>query len=159
MDLEESFRTLGPRLYRYALAILGSASSADAEEAVQDAFVSLAETKIPPREEAGWLIRAVRNGALKRLGRSRRRLQLLREGMPLLLPREAGDPVDAEMARRASEAMAKLPAEQREAVALHLFEGLSFREIGEATEVAEDTAASRYRYGIAKMKEMLDERA
>ena len=43
MDLEESFRTLGPRLYRYALAILGSASSADAEEAVQDAFVSLAD--------------------------------------------------------------------------------------------------------------------
>ncbi len=157
MDLEASFRTLGPRLYRYALAIL--ASSADAEEAVQDAFVSLAEARTPPREEARWLVRAVRNGAYKRLGRSRRRLELLRQGAPLLVPRESGDPVDADMARKASEALGKLPVEQREAVALHLFEGLSFREIGEMTEVPEDTAASRYRYGIEKMREVLDERS
>ncbi len=157
MDLEDTFRRLGPRLYRYALAIL--ASSADAEEAVQDAFVSLAEMGAPPREEAGWLLTAVRNAALKKLGRGRRRLELLRRGAPLLVPREPGEPADAEMAERASEALGKLPPEQREAVALHLFEGLSFRKIGEMTRVPEDTAASRYRYGIAKMKEILDERA
>ena len=70
MDLEASFRRLGPRLYRYALALTGSPP--DAEEAVQDAFVSLAEAKSPPRDETGWLLTAVRHAAIKKAGRTRR---------------------------------------------------------------------------------------
>ena len=160
-DLEALFERVAPRLFRYASAIL--ASSADAEEIVQDVLVAYAElgTGSRPASPEGWLLRATRNAALKHLGRSRRRLELLRKGAVLLAPREGGqaDPDRMALAARASQALGLLPVEQREAVALHLFEGLTFKEIGEAAETSPDTIASRYRYGIEKLREVLsDER-
>ena len=158
-DLEALFERAAPRLFRYASAIL--ASSADAEEIVQDVLVAYAElgTGSRPASPEGWLLRATRNAALKHLGRSRRRLELLRKGAVLLAPREGADPEQAALAGRASQALGLLPVEQREAVALHLFEGLTFKEIGEAAETSPDTVASRYRYGIEKLREVLsDER-
>ena len=148
------YARLGPRLYRYALAILSSPQ--DAEEIVQDLLVAFAETSERPQDPAAYLIRATRNAALKQMGRARRRRELLKERQVLLVPREPGDPALDDLARRASEALKDLPLEQREALALHLFEGMTFQEIGEATGVSPDTAASRYRYGIGKLKEVLD---
>ena len=153
-DLEAAYARLGERLYRYAEAILGSGS--EAEEIVQDLFVELAERKTAdwPRDLDGYLLTSARNAALKRLGRGRRRLELLREGAVLLIPRTP-EPGLEDLAAEASDALKALPVEQREAVALHLFENLSFREIGELTGIPADTAASRYRYGLAKLKEVL----
>ncbi len=51
--------------------------------------------------------------------------------------------------------LAELPEEQRSAVVLHLWDELSFAEIGEICEVSSNTAASRYRYGIDKMRRRL----
>ena len=147
------YRRMGQRLFRYASAILASAE--DAEDVVQDLFVALAETSPWPRDVDGYLLRAARNRSLKRLGRSRRRLQLLKEGMPMLLPRDPGDPALTELARKASLALAELPVEQREAVALHLFDGMTFEAIGELTEAPASTAASRYQAGIGKLQERL----
>lgn len=156
-DLEPLFERMAPRLFRYASAILGS--PADAEEVVQDVLMAYAGLgKEKPGSPEGWLLKATRNAALKQAEKARRRLALLRKGAVLLVPREGADPEQAALAEKASGALALLPVEQREAVALHLFEGLSFREIAEAAEVPQDTVASRYRYGIAKLKGILDER-
>ena len=46
-----------------------------------------------------------------------------------------------------------LPAEQREVVFLKIYEGLTFKEIGSVCGVSANTAASRYRYGIEKLRE------
>ena len=157
--LAEVYARVGARLYRYALAILGS--PADAEEIVQDLFVTLAETKPAdwPRDVDGYLIRSARNAAVQRLGRGRRRLELLKAEAPVLLARDPSDAGLQAFAAKASAALGRLPLEQKEAVALHLFEGMTFREIGEALEIPPDTAASRYRYGIEKLREVLaDER-
>ena len=153
-DLEPLFERMAPRLFRYASAILGS--PADAEEVVQDVLVAYAELgKGKPESPEGWLVKATRNAVLKLSGKARRRLELLRKGAVLLAPREGADPEKAALAERASKALALLPVEQREAVALHLFEGLTFREIAEAAETPLDTVASRYRYGIEKLREIL----
>ena len=153
--LAEVDARVGPRLYRYALAILGS--PADAEEIVQDLFVTLAETDAArwPAQVDHYLIRSARNAAIRRLQGARRRLALLKAEAPALVPREASDPALQDFAAKASRALGQLPIEQKEAVALHLFEGMGFKEIGKATEVSLDTAASRYRYGIEKLKELL----
>ncbi len=153
--LAEIYARVGPRLYRYALAILGS--PADAEEIVQDLFVTLAETDTArwPAQVDHYLIRSARNAAIRRLQGARRRLALLKAEAPALVPREGADPGLEAFAARASRALGRLPVEQKEAVALHLFEDMSFREIGEAIEVSQDTVASRYRYGIEKLKEIL----
>ena len=55
-------------------------------------------------------------------------------------------------------AMAKLSFEQREVIMLHLRSGLTFRQIVKSTEVSVNTAKSRYRYGIDKLRQILKER-
>jgi RNA polymerase sigma-70 factor (ECF subfamily) len=52
-------------------------------------------------------------------------------------------------------ALAALPPEQRAVVALKVWEDLTFAEIGEALEISPDTAASRYRYALNKLRDAL----
>lgn len=53
------------------------------------------------------------------------------------------------------EALAKLPADQREAVILKYFHDRKFTEIAEITESNESTVKSRVRLGMSKLKEIL----
>lgn len=63
-----------------------------------------------------------------------------------------------ELAATIEAAMARLPEEQRLVLVLHLQGALSFREIAELGEVSINTAMSRYRYGLEKVRSILDER-
>ncbi len=64
--------------------------------------------------------------------------------------------VDApEFARALTDAMRSLPAEQREVVHLKLWEALSFQQIAELLGIPPNTAASRHRYGLAKLRTAL----
>ena len=54
-----------------------------------------------------------------------------------------------------SEALAGLPEEQRAVVHLKLWEGLTFEEIAAALDISPNTAASRYRYGLDKLRDRL----
>jgi RNA polymerase sigma-70 factor (ECF subfamily) len=53
------------------------------------------------------------------------------------------------------EAVLALPPEQREVVVLHIWGALTLAEIGALTRVSPNTAASRYRYALAKLRESL----
>jgi len=53
-------------------------------------------------------------------------------------------------------AMAELPDEQREVVVLHLQGKLPFREIARLQEISINTAMSRYRYGLDRIRSALD---
>jgi RNA polymerase sigma-70 factor (ECF subfamily) len=57
--------------------------------------------------------------------------------------------------KEAEQALAGLPVEQREVVVLKIYEGFTFAQIGELTEVSPNTAASRYRYALAKLEEKI----
>lgn len=59
------------------------------------------------------------------------------------------EPSLALLLRRAGE----LPAEQKEAVYLKVFDGLTFKEIAAVCGISSNTAASRYRYGIEKLRQ------
>jgi RNA polymerase sigma factor (sigma-70 family) len=48
-----------------------------------------------------------------------------------------------------------LTPEQRETVHLHVFDGLTFKEIAETSGVALNTVAARYRYALAKLRNIL----
>ena len=52
----------------------------------------------------------------------------------------------------------RLPAEQQEVVAIKTQGDLTFRQIGAACGISPNTAASRYRYALAKLKRMLEAR-
>jgi RNA polymerase sigma-70 factor (ECF subfamily) len=63
---------------------------------------------------------------------------------------------DSEAFRQAlAKAMGDLPADQRTAVHLKLWEGLTFEQMAEVLEIPPNTAASRYRYGIDKLRGLL----
>lgn len=141
----------GPSLYRYALMLLADGSAA--EDAVQQVFAALLKPGAAALErELHYLRRAVRNECYSML----RKREVRGDGVdhPLL---DAVDPAaaspDERMALEA--ALRALPAEQREAVHLHVFEGMTFQEIAHASGESINTIAARYRYALAKMRKTL----
>ena len=55
-----------------------------------------------------------------------------------------------------SEALAGLPFEQRETLMLHLHGQMTFPAIARAQQISANTAKSRYRYGIDKLRSILN---
>jgi RNA polymerase sigma-70 factor (ECF subfamily) len=62
----------------------------------------------------------------------------------------------SETSSRLQASLAQLPAEQREAIVMHLHADMSFRAIAAATEVSLRTAQSRYRYGLDRLRTLLN---
>jgi len=50
-------------------------------------------------------------------------------------------------------ALRGLPEQQREVILLHVWGQMSFEEVANALEIPPNTAASRYRYGLSKLRE------
>ena len=67
----------------------------------------------------------------------------------------ASDPDEQTFRTAPAGALAELPAEQRAVVHLKLWEGLTFEQIADALDIPLNTAASRYRYGLNKLRERL----
>ena len=62
----------------------------------------------------------------------------------------------SEESKKVNELLAKLKYSQREVVVLHLYENMKFRQIAQLQGVSMNTAQSRYRYGIDKLRSMLN---
>jgi RNA polymerase sigma-70 factor (ECF subfamily) len=52
-------------------------------------------------------------------------------------------------------ALAKLPEDQREVTILHIWGGLTFAQVAEVLGINSNTAAARYRYALAKLRDTL----
>ncbi len=55
-----------------------------------------------------------------------------------------------------SNAMAQLPYEQREVIGLYMQGGMTFRQIAEAQNASINTVQGRYRYGLNKLRSILN---
>lgn len=62
----------------------------------------------------------------------------------------------SELAEQLSHAMAQLPCEQREIIILHLQSKVRFRQIAKSKGLSVNTIRSRYRYGLNKLRSILD---
>ena len=138
----------GASLFRYALMLL--ADHAAAEDAIQQVFTALMRGGTI-ENPAHYLRRAVRNECYSTL-RRRTTQPVLRE--PLLEPIDE-ETTSADERIALERALVTLPAEQREVVHLHVFEGMTFQEIAAATGDSINTAASRYRYALEKLRKEL----
>jgi RNA polymerase sigma-70 factor (ECF subfamily) len=146
-SLGELYDRVSRRLYAYALSLTGDA--ARSEDAVHDAFVRLLQYA-PGRDVKsleGLLFTTTRNIIL-----DERRRRVVRENAPAPLPLAQAS---GEFDEAATRALGRLPEEQREAVVLKIYAGLTFAEIGEVTGTSLATAAGRYRLGIEKLAELL----
>ena len=61
-----------------------------------------------------------------------------------------------EQLQQLSGAMARITYDQREVIMLHFQAGITFRTIGKSLGISVNTAKSRYRYGLDKLRSILD---
>jgi RNA polymerase sigma-70 factor, ECF subfamily len=146
----------GASLFRTAAALLHSRE--DAEDAVQEVFVGLVRarhTLARVENLRAYLFAALRHAVGRRAAaRERERV------VPIDQAEEPGTSAPAcegDRAVRLELALRELPVEQRELVALKIDGGLTFGEIGGLLGISPNTAASRYRYALEKLRAALEE--
>lgn len=136
--------------------------TATAEDLVQDVFVSLAESAYRLQVNGslkGYLIQSVLNRA-----RNLHRANAVRRGGNLA-PQDMAAPdevrpdrwvLHCDQLQRLHRALEQLPPEQREVVTLHLRADLTFREIARLQNASINTVQSRYRYGLDKLRALVN---
>jgi RNA polymerase sigma-70 factor (ECF subfamily) len=125
-----------------------------AEDAVQEAFLSLAGQRPAPARVVPWLYRVVRNGALATArGERRRRRREARASRGEAWFASADDRIDA---RRAQALLFELEPDNRAAIVARLWGGLTFEEIARVQGCSLTTAHRRYRAGLAQLHERLE---
>jgi len=156
LNLEELYERHGENLYRYLLFKLGSAE--DAQDVVQEAFCRFARYDLRwrlVRDERAFVFRVARNEAnrflRRKLGR-REGERMIESGARTSLTPAFVKPDEPPLSPLLQQAEG-LPAEQKEALYLKVFYGLTFKEIGLVCGVTANTAASRYRYGLEKLRQ------
>ena len=149
------------RLVRFAATI--TRNQHDAEDAVACALlkvVSDIEVLFNARNPWAFLLQMVRNDALLILRRKKRWIRVATKLSQCLNDLITAPPkVDAlesqESMQEIWQALRQLPTEQAEVVVLKIWEQFTFHQIGQTLGIPPATAASRYRYGVAKLSEIL----
>lgn len=133
---------------------------AETRDALQEVFCRLArrpELLAGVRDERAFLLRLAHNVAVdqrrRRATRERATEALAAETDALFAPSE--DPDLKAFRQKLAETLAELPPDQRAVVHLKLWEGLTFEAIAATLGIPLNTAASRYRYGLDKMRARL----
>ncbi len=145
-------------LFAFLLNLLRN--EADTRDVLQETFIKLAhrpELLNGVREERSFLLRLAHNRAIdvmRRQGTRERNYEELAGEMESVFA-EGNNPDEQIFRQKLSEALGELPPDQRAVVHLKLWEGLTFEQIAEALEIPNNTAASRYRYGLDKLRERL----
>jgi len=156
--LEELYRRHSSRLYALLLRMLRE--TADAEEVLQESFVDAwkrAAEYAPSRGSVeAWLITIARSRAIDRIRNRGARLRLVKQAEQLA-PAAAPppDPPDVHAQTRLRRALGTLPPEQRRALELAYWEGLSQSEISRETGDPLGTVKTRVRLGLQRLAELL----
>ena len=152
----------GALAYGVAMRVLGD--PARAEDAVQDAFMSIwrsARTFDPGRGSLrAWLLTSVRNRCIDllrgRASHERREQELQPDADYAQSPSDPWREVALSLERAAvRDAMASLPSEQRQVVEMAYFGGYSHTEIAGMTRVPLGTVKGRMRLALEKMSSYL----
>jgi RNA polymerase sigma-70 factor (ECF subfamily) len=161
--LAELYDRYGRLAFGLAYRILGERGTA--EDVVQEAFLAVWRRSTSFKADRGsaraWLMSIVHNAAIdRRRGRFKREQEAVPlDDLAFKLENEAEDPfalvseqIDAEKVRSA---LGTLPGEQREAIELAYFGGLTQQEISDRTGTPLGTVKSRMRLGLHKLRSLL----
>jgi RNA polymerase sigma-70 factor (ECF subfamily) len=144
-----------------ALAIALSRDRATAEDVLHDVFVSFAQhvEKLQLRTSLKSYLSSCVANRIRNLSRTKpqRTMQLNNAetfGSGCDEPERLT--IIAEQSERIEKAMAELPYLQQEVIILHLQSGMRFKAIAESQGVSINTIQSRYRYGLDKLRLLLN---
>ena len=135
------------KLFRYALMILADASSA--EDVLHQVFFKLLKVDHKIESYDKYLRTAVRNECYRVLEKKRKCHDRLLAVSEILAHNDAGNEEERQIVEKA---ICTLPPDQREVVYLKIYEDMTFQQIADALEISLNTAASRYRYAMDKLK-------
>ncbi len=151
------------RDYLLTLAMALVNDGGTAEDVVHDVFVSFAQSGAKFRlygNLRSYLATCVVNRIRDQMRARKRWGSSLDDGLPL---ESDGEPPEGrilsdERSQLIARALAQLPDEQREVIALHLNGQLKLREIARLQEVPLTTVRGRYRHGIERLRSLLNGR-
>ena len=134
-------------------------SRQDAEDAVQEVFLGILKSRRrlqDVQDLTAYLFTALRCAA-GRIAAQRARGPTLSPSAidvapAVTAPRDRSSPYGERLER----ALLALPAEQREVIVLKIDGELTFAQIAEVIGVSTNTAASRYRYALEKLRKALE---
>ena len=164
---ESAFATLYQRLSSslYGMAYRMMNDAKEAEDVLQEGFTYIwrkAGTFDPSRSTPfAWAVMIVRNKAIDRL-RVRQRSERLRESAEQSLVQErdessAEEPALRERRAIVRSALQQIPQEQREALELAFFGGLTHEQIADRLTIPLGTIKARIRRGLLKLRDVLQE--
>ena len=146
-------------LLAFLQARLGSRH--DAEDVLQAVFVRIVRNRrrlAGARRLNAYVYQIARNEAAQCRRSRRQRGAVGPEREPWLVATRSDD-AGKELAEQLQTALARLPQGQREVVVLKVYRDKTFREIARLLHVSLNTAASRYRYGMEKLRSLLGDSA
>jgi RNA polymerase sigma-70 factor (ECF subfamily) len=161
--LKALFEAYGPQTMAVAQRILRS--PAEAEEVVQDTFVEVWKRSGEYDASRGgvlpWVLTIARTRAIDRLRSRDSASRTVAQATNQPEPPKGPSPLELVEQRQARErvaaALAELPGEQRAALELAYFEGLTHREIAERTSTPLGTVKTRVRLALEKLAGTLAE--
>jgi RNA polymerase sigma-70 factor (ECF subfamily) len=146
-EIESLYRQHGAALLLFASAISGDRGRA--QDAVHQVFLKAIEngSVSQAKNKKAYLFACVRNAVLNDA-------KVQDRNMPLDVDSAWFSPPDRDYAgeQNLRRALGELPDDQREVIVLHVWGELTFSEIGDLLGVSSNTAASRYRYGLGKLR-------
>lgn len=154
--LEQLYDAYAAGVFHYFNGLVGC--EADAKDLLQELFIKLRQGLPEAVEnEKAYVWRLAHNLAIDWLRRKGARHRTV-EGAALdprhMFAAEA-NPDAAFFAQCVQQALSSLPQEQRTIAQLKLWDGLTFEEIALVQGIPLNTAASRYRYAIDKLRSLL----
>ena len=157
-DLEQLYDEHAQALYAFALEL--TRNEADTKDVLQNIFAKLAGEPAllqNVRNVRAYLLRLAHNAAIdlmrRRSTRDKYGEEFGRESEGIF--QRAANPDEEGFRIALSDALVELPPEQRTVVHLRLWENLKFEEIADLLGISLNTAASRYRYGLDKLRQRL----
>ena len=158
LDIERLYDEHAQPLYAFLLNF--TRDEADTRDLLQEIFVKLARSPkllAGVREERAFLVRLAHNAAIDLMRRRGTRDQAKENFAAEMISPFAptSDPDEIVFREELAAALGELPADQRAVVHLKLWDDLTFEEIAAALGIPPNTAASRYRYGLDKLRERL----
>lgn len=141
----------------FALLLTSLCSRHDAEDVLQTVFVRIVRKRqhlVGADSLDAYVYTIARHEAASFLRQRRRKPAPEGRFDAWLENAETGDGT-TDLAEEMQAALARLPQTQREIVVMKVYRGKTFREIAETLKLSLNTVASRYRYGVEKLRTLL----
>jgi RNA polymerase sigma-70 factor (ECF subfamily) len=158
LELDSLYQAHAPVLFAFVLNLCRN--EADTHDILQELFVKCSRNPLlldQVTNPRAFLLKIAYRLTLDHFRRDQTREKHTQDfgstRLDLFAPSQ--DPDIATFRKALTSALAEIPVDQRAVIHLKLWEGCTFEHIAEVLEISINTAASRYRYGLDKLRDLL----